>query len=253
MNNAAAMSFFFLLSLAPLLIFLVSLTTFLRINNLASHILEEVSRVVPADSMTEVRHLLMSVSESNYLLLSVEIVGVIWAGSAGFASMSDALSSAYRAKEARPLWKRELVAIGLTIEVGAMLITALSLWLLGARIGSWVAALLGINSAWSAAWPYIRWLAIAGLTFCAIEMLYFTAPNVKQRFTSQLPGVGVAIVLWLASSLGLGLYLRRFGLAPIYGTLEALIVIMLWFYFSSLAILIGAEVNAQIQLTSFPD
>jgi membrane protein len=71
---------------------------------------------------------------------------------------------------------------------------------------------------------------------------------------AQLPGVAVAVVLWLASSFGLGLYLRSFAeFTAIYGTLGAMIALMLWFYFSSLAILIGAEVNAQLQLATLPD
>jgi membrane protein len=85
-------------------------------------------------------------------------------------------------------------------------------------------------------------------------MLYFIAPHVRQRFMAQIPGVAVAVVLWLASSFGLELYLRSFAeFTAIYGTLGAMIVLMLWFYFSSLAILIGAELNAQIQLTRVPD
>ena len=165
-----------------------------------------------------------------------------------------ALNSAYLATEERPLWKRQLVAIGLTMVVGAMLIASLFLLLLGARIGSWLAALMGMDSALAATWPYIRWLVVVGFTSLSVEMLYLIAPNVKQRFMAQLPGVAVAVVLWLASSLGLGLYLRSFAeFTAIYGTLGAMIALMLWFYFSSLAILIGAEVNAQLQLTTLPD
>jgi membrane protein len=153
LNKAAALSFFFLLSLSPLLIFLVSLMALLPVHNLDSHILEAVSRIVPADAMTVVSRLLISVFESNRHLLSLGILGVIWAGSTGFTSMIEALNTAYLAKEARPLWKRQLVAIGLTIVVGAMLMAALSLLLLGTRIGSWLAALVGMHSALSAAWP----------------------------------------------------------------------------------------------------
>lgn len=255
LNNAAALSFFFLLSLSPLLIFLVSLMALLPVHNLDSHILEAVSQIVPVDAMKVVARLLVSVFESNRRLLSLGIIGAIWTGSTGFYAMILALNSAYLAKEDRPLWKRQLVAIGLTIVVGAMLIASLFLLLLGTRIGSWLAALLGMDSALAATWPYIRWLVVVGFTSLSVEMLYLLAPNVKQqRFMAQLPGVAVAVVLWLGSSFGLGLYLRSFAeFTAIYGTLGAMIALMLWFYFSSLAILIGAEVNAQIQLTSLPD
>jgi membrane protein len=107
-----------------------------------------------------------------------------------------------------------------------------------------------MESALAASWPYIRWFAVVGFTTLSVEVLYFIAPNLKQRFLAQIPGAVTAVVLWLASSFGLGLYLRSFSeFTSIYGTLGAMIALMLWFYWSSLAILIGAELNAQIQLT----
>jgi membrane protein len=113
LNNAAALSFFFLLSLSPLLIFLVSLMALLPVHNLDNQILEGVSQIVPMDAMKVVDRLLRSVFESNRHLLSVGILGAIWAGSTGFYTMIVALNSAYLAKESRPLWRRQLVAIGL--------------------------------------------------------------------------------------------------------------------------------------------
>ena len=254
LNNAAALSFFFLLSLSPLLIFLVSLMTVLPVPNLDRHILEAVSQIVPVDAMRIVSRVLMSVFESNRRLLSLGILGAIWAGSTGFNAMIMALNAAYLVKEARPVWKRQLVAIGLTIVVGVMVIAALTLLFFGSRIGYWVASRVGAESALAAAWPIIRWFVIVAFTTLSVEMLYFLAPNTKHRFLSQMPGASVAVVLWLTSSFGLGWYLRSFSeFTAIYGALGAMIALMLWFYLSSLAILIGAEVNAQVQLMSFPD
>jgi membrane protein len=248
LNNAAALSFFFFLSLAPFAIFLVSLLALLPLPHLDQRIVEALSRFVPADAMTVVRRLLVSVFQSNRRLLSLGILGAIWAGSTGFNSMIVALNSAYGVKEARPLWKRQLVAVGLTIVVGAMLLAALLLLFLGSRIGFWLAVRLRIDPVLTAVWPYIRWSVVVGFTALSTEMLYFIAPHAKQRFLAQIPGAAVAVVLWLASSFGLGFYLRSFTqFTAIYGTLGAMIALMLWFYFSSLAMLIGAELNAQIQ------
>lgn len=250
-NNAAALSFFFLLSLSPLLIFLVSLMALLRVPDLDRHLLQAVSQVVPLDAMKIVGTLLTSVFESNRRLLSFGILGAIWAGSTGFNAMVVSLNCAYQVKEARPLWRRQLVALGLTIVVGAMVLTALFLLFLGSQIGFWLASRIGVEAALAVAWPYVRWFAVVGFTTLSVEVLYFLAPNTKQRFLAQIPGASVAVVLWLASSFGLGWYLRSFAeFTAIYGTLGAMIALMLWLYFSSLAILIGAEVNAQIQLKS---
>ena len=248
LNNAAALSFFFLLSLSPLLIFLVSLMVLVPVPDLDRHIVETVSQIVPVDAMKVVGRLLISILESRRHLLSLGILGAIWAASSGFNAMIVALNSAYQVKEARPFWRRQLVAIGLTIVVGAMVIVAMFLLFLGSQIGSWLACHVGMESALAAAWPYLRWIVVVGFTTIAVEVLYFLAPNTKQRFVAQIPGASVAVALWLASSFGLGLYLRSFAqFTAIYGTLGAMIALMLWFYFSSLAILIGAEVNAQAQ------
>lgn len=106
----------------------------------------------------------------------------------------------------------------------------------------------GTHSALLSVWPYLRWLAAVGFVGASVELLYSIAPNVKHQLIRQIPGAMLAVALWLASSLVLGWYLRTFAqLTEIYGTLGATIALMLWFYFSSLAILIGAEFNAQIR------
>ena len=125
--------------------------------------------------MKVVGRLLRSVFDSNRHLLSLGILGAIWAGSTGFYAMIVALNSAYLAKESRPLWKRQLVAIGLTIVVGAMVISALFVLLLGARIGSWLAVRLGMDSVLTAAWPFVRWLVVVGFTTFSVELLYLIA------------------------------------------------------------------------------
>jgi membrane protein len=247
LDNAAALSFFFLLSLSPLLIFLVSLMALLPVSDLDRHLLEAVSQIVPADAMKIVGRVLTSVFESNRRLLSFGILGAVWAGSTGFSAMIVALNSAYRAKEARPFWKRQVVAIGLTILVGAMVISSLFLTFLGSQVGSWLARYLGMELVLAAAWPYIRWLAVVAFMTLSVEVLYFLAPNVSQRFLDQIPGASLAVALWLAGSFCLGWYLHSFHqFTAVYGTLGAMIALMLWFYFSFLAILIGAELNSQI-------
>ena len=130
------------------------------------------------------------------------------------------------------------------------MLAALTLLFLGARIGLWLAWQVGFDSALAWAWPYLRWLAVVLFTTVSVEVLYFVAPNVKHKFVHQTPGAVVAVILWLASSFGLRLYLHNFSqFTSVYGTLGAMIVLMLWFYFGSLAILVGAEINAQLAVT----
>ncbi len=249
LNNAAALSFFFLLSLSPLLIFLVSLVGLLPLSHSDRHILEALSQIMPPDAMRIVGRLLTAIFERKNNLLSLGFLGAIWAASTGFNAMILALNGAYLAKEGRPFWKRQLVSLGLTIVVGAMVVIALILLFVGARVGYWLANAAGFSSSFLFVWPYLRWFAVVGFVAVSVEVLYSIAPNVKQQLTRQIPGAALAVGLWLASSLTLGWYLRTFAhWADLYGTLGATIALMLWFYFSSLAILIGAEFNAQIRI-----
>jgi membrane protein len=141
------------------------------------------------------------------------------------------------------------VAVGLTIVVGAMLVSALLLAVGGTRIGLLVADSMGMYSALTAAWPLIHWVAVVGFAGAGVEMLYCMAPNLKQRPMAQIPGVIVAVMLWLVSSASLGAYLRQFGhLTAINATVGSVSALMLWCFFSSLAILIGAEVNSQAKI-----
>jgi membrane protein len=248
LNNAATLSFFFLLSLAPLLVFLVSLMALLPVPNLDRHIFEAVAEIVPAEAMTVVGRVLVSIFRTNPRLLSLGILGAIWAASAAFNAMIDALNRAYGADDARPMWKRQLVALGLTVIIGAMFLGEVVLLLLGSRMGIWLAVKLGISSALTESWPFLQWLVIPAISILAVEVLYFAAPHVKHNLLGQIPGATLAVMLWLASSFGLRLYFRSFsGFTAVYGTLGAFSALMLWVYFGSLSILVGAELNAQVR------
>ena len=160
LNNAAALSFFFLLSLSPLLIFLVSLIGLLPLSNSDRHILEALSQIMPPDAMRIVGRLLTAIFERKNNLLSLGFLGAIWAASTGFNAMILALNGAYLAKEGRPFWKRQLVSLGLTIVVGAMVVIALILLFVGARVGYWLANAAGFSSSFLFVWPYLSCVRI---------------------------------------------------------------------------------------------
>jgi membrane protein len=173
--------------------------------------------------------------------------GSIWAASAGFNALIGALNSAYLVKEARPFWKRQLLAIALTVIVGAMVGTASLVMVLGGRFGWWLAGAMRLDLIVGLLWPYVRWTAALLFTVLSAEVLYFIAPNVKQRFRAQIGGAVLAVIIWLAGSYGLQLYLQNFAhMNWVYGTLRAVIALMLWLYMSAMAILLGAELNAQL-------
>lgn len=244
---AVALSFFFFLSVLPLLIFLSSVLSYIPIPNLFNQILEVMSTVVPGDAMGVVRGVLHDVLSTSPELLSFSILGAVFAASGGFGSLITILNIAYDVREGRPYWKRRLLAYGLTLLAGAMTVIALICTALGPDFGNWVAQRLHAAWLFAVIWPYIRWTVIASFTVLTVETIYFLAPNVKQRFVSQIPGAVLAVSAWIAASWGLGWYLRHVGdFNQTFGALGALVALMLWLYVTALAIILGAEINSEL-------
>ena len=179
--------------------------------------------------------------------MSFGIVGTIWAASGGFSSMMEALNVAYDVPESRPFWKTRPLAIGLTFLIGILLVIALALMLVGPSFGGWLAAKVGLGSIFVAVWPYLRWSIAIAFAVLAIELIYFLAPNVRQRFRRTLPGAALAVAGWLLLSWALGIYFQHFtNLNKTYGTLAAAIALMVWLYWTAFAILLGGEINADL-------
>lgn len=246
MTYAAALAFFFLLSLFPLLIFLASWLAFVPVPNLFNQILEIMAKLVPADAMGLVRGVLKDVLNSNSELLSFSIAGAVFAASGGFSSLITALNIAYDVKEGRPYWKKRMLALGLTLLTGAMLTVDLAAVALGPEVGTWITSKLKISDFFLRGWPYIRWTLIGVFTILAIELIYFLAPNVKQRFRDQVLGAIIAVVVWILVSWALGWYVSNFAnYNKTFGTLGAVVGLMLWLYITAIALLLGAEFNSE--------
>lgn len=248
MAMAGGLSYNFVLSLFPLLIMAAALVGYLPIPNLFDQILGAMARVVPADSMGLVRTVLNDVISPNKgKLLSVGILGTVWTASSGFATMIEALDVAYDVPETRPWWKTRLLAIGLTFGVGLLFVLALAVMIVGPQFGAWLAGKLHLGPVFAWIWPYIRWSVAVAFTVLGVELLFFLAPNIKQRFVCSLPGALIAVGGWIGLSYLLGLYFQKFAnFNKTYGTLGAAIALMVWLYWSSMAILIGAEFNSEL-------
>jgi membrane protein len=245
---AAGLAYYFLLSLFPLLIFMAAALSYIPIPNLFNEILNLMSKLVPGDAMGVVRRIVHGVLHPPRSgLLSFGIIATLWAASGGFAAMIDALNVAYDVPETRPYWKTRLRAIELTFVVGGLVVVGLGFTILGPRFGEWLAKVGHVGPVFAALWPVLRWSIILVSIVLAVELLYFLAPNVKQGFTSTLPGALLGVAVWVGASLGVGIYLREFAnYNATYGTLGGVIALMLWFYVSAVAILVGGEINSEL-------
>lgn len=246
MAFAAALSYYFVLSLFPLLIFMSALVGYLPIPGLFNQILGALARVVPPDSMGLVRKILADVVLSRHgSLLTFGLVFTIWSSSSGFAAMIEALNVTYGVPETRRIWTTRALAIGLTFLVGFLLLVALGVLIVGPRFGGWLADKMELSQVFVAVWPYVRWSVATAFTVVGVELLYFWGPNLRQKFLSTLPGAVIAVAGWIGFSYLLGLYFRHFAhFNATYGTLGAAIALSVWFYWTSFIILVGAEFNS---------
>jgi membrane protein len=248
LQMAAALAYYFVLSLFPALILLSAVVAYLPVPDLFNQALALLARFLPADAMGLVRRVLADVISPNKgTFLSLGILGTLWAASGGFAAMIEALNIAYDVRDDRPFWKTRPLAVGLAFLTGALLLIALSVMVVGPRFGQWLAGRVHLSGLFVLLWPFIHWTIAIGFTVLAVEALYFLAPNVKQRLRATLPGAVISVGCWITLSYLLGVYFRHFGnFNKTYGTLGAAVALMIWLYWTGFALLVGAELNEEL-------
>jgi membrane protein len=244
MAFAAALSYYFVLALFPFLILLSAVVAHLPLPDFFSQAMGLVARVVPAASMDPLRKLMKdTILSRQSRLLTLGIVFTLWSASSGFTALIEALNTAYDVSETRRYWKTRSLAIGLTFSVGCLLVFALGLLLVGPSLSAWLTDAFGMATLW----PYARWAVAIGCTVLAVELLYFVAPNVKQRFMSTLPGALIAVGGWIGLSYLLGIYFQDLSAYSTgYGSLGVALAFSIWLYWTGFVMLIGAQFNSAL-------
>lgn len=242
---AAGLSYYFVLSLFPMLVSMASLLGYVPIPHLFEGLLSLMAKLVPGDGMSLVRNIVSDViSHKHKHFLTLGLVFTIWTTSSGFAAMIDGLDLVYRVRETRPVWKIRPIALGLTLLAGSLLLVAVGLMVEGTSLGIWFTTQFDLNPAMLTAWRYLRWGIAILFGILAAQLLYHFGPNLKQRFRDSLTGAIVAVMTWVGLSYLLGSYFRHFeNLDKTYGPLGAAICLYVWFYLSGFAILLGGEIN----------
>ena len=246
---AAQLAFYFLLGLFPALLFLVALIGYLPVENALNELLTALGSVAPQELVRLLREQLAQISEGNQAsLLTLGIIGAIWSSSAAMVAIIDALNRAYDVAEWRPWWKRRVVAMLLTVSLALFIIIALALVLVGPMMALRLANWFGLGFAVAVIWAFIRWPVIFFCVVFSVDLIYHFAPNRRTRWVWITPGSLLATALWIISSVAFRVYIANFGDYTVtYGAIGGAIVTMLWFYVSSIAILIGAELNGVIE------
>lgn len=244
---SAALAYRVLMSLFPFLIFLTTLLGFLGVPQLFEWLREQAAYVLPAEAMRLVNTVLSELQTPQGGLMSVSVALAIWSASAAVMEMMTALNVAYDVAERRPTWKRMLLAIVYTLALAAMLGLAAGLMLIGPAVLEWGGRYIGLDSLFVAIWTWLRWPLAAILLMIVVAIVYYAAPNLKQRFRVASAGSVLAVVIWVAMSLAFAFYAQNFGnYNKTYGSMGAVIVLLLYFFLSAAVLLFGAEVNAVI-------
>jgi membrane protein len=175
------------------------------------------------------------------------MLGTVWMGSSAFDAIIEALDIVYDVGDNRPYWKTRLLAVGLTAMSGGLLLMALTVMMLGPRFGDWLAVHLAVSNTFAMVWPTVHWTIAISFTILAVELIYFLAPNVKQKFVATLPGAVLSVGAWIILSYLLGIYFRHFAnYNRTYGTLGGFIALLIWLCWTSFVLLVGAELNAEL-------
>lgn len=249
-GGAAELGYYFMLALFPMLIFFTSLVGFLP--GAQEAIFNTLSKVVPGEAWRLVNETLTDViTNSNGGLLSFGVLGTIWAASSGVSSLMGTLNVAYDAKEERSFVKARLTAIGLTIALALLVMGGSMLMMFSHTLSDWLASELGLGSLFEVASTVIGYVIALALLFFGIGVLYFFGPNVKQQWRWVTPGAIFAVAAIIIGSLLFSLYLKFGpGYSATYGSLGAVIILMLWLYLVGLALLLGGEINSEVEHAS---
>jgi membrane protein len=252
LGRAAQLSFYFLLAIFPLLIFISAVLgqVFAGNANLYHELISYLKAVMPQSAYSLVRTTAYEITTSSGgAKLSFGLLATLWTASSGMEAVINGLNVAYNVTERRSWWRRRFVAINLTVLLAIISGIALLLAVFGGRIGSFLADQYGYGDAFRSLWLTAQIGFPPVFMLLIFTLIYRFAPNVRSHgWQALVPGAFFAVVLWVGATALFRLYLSHFdSYSKTYGSLGAVIVLMLWLYISGVAILIGGEVNSEIR------
>jgi membrane protein len=249
---AAALTYYAMLSIFPGLLVLVSGLRLLG-RSVVTTVIDNITQVAPGTAGTiikgAVNNILNSGQNSASILAIVSLLGALWSASGYVAAFMRAANAIYDVPEGRPIWKKLPVRLGVTIVTGVLLSLSAFAVVLTGRLAEQVGKLLGVGGAAVQVWNIAKWPVLALIISLVFAILYWAAPNARQGgFRWVSPGGTLAVVIWLLGSAGFALYVANFGsYNKTYGTLATIIIFLVWLYLTNTAVLLGAELNAELE------
>ena len=250
-GRSAALAYYFFFALFPMLIFLTALFGIFaaRSAQLQAGLTQSLTRALPPDASAIIQRFLgETLKSSGGGKLSFGIIAALWSASAGMSAIMDALNTAYQVKESRSFMARKFTAVWLTIAMAALVLVAFVVVLFGNSIASWIGGATGLSGAATLAWKIVQWPVALAFIVVAFGLIYRFAPNLKNPHWEWItPGAALGVFIWLIAAFALRVYLHFFNsYSATYGSLGAVMILLLWFYVTGVAILIGGEINFEV-------
>jgi membrane protein len=242
------MSYYFVLSMFPFLIFLAALVGTLPFTGAWNGVLNWIVIYFPRQSQAMVLDIILSLTDGRTGFLSLGLIGTAWAATNGLMCLMSALNVVYGVKETRRFLHRLALAFLMMLVLAVLLLSTFGLLTAGGWFDRWVAARsMGLLSA-PLLWRITRWIITIILMGMSIALFDYTMPNLRRPWRRTVPGAIFIVLGWLVSTAGFNLYAEYLGtFNKTYGVLGVFVILMVWIYLSSLIILAGAVINSQLR------
>lgn len=247
-DRAAALAYYFLFALFPSLLFLAALVGLFP-GQLMDALMAYVGQVLPSDAASIVRKTLgQIIMGAGSGVLSFGAALALWSASSGMASVMSALNVAYGVDDQRAWWTRRFLAVLLTLGFSVFVLLALAFMVFGPHLGSAAAARFGLGEIYATAWSVATIPLALVFALVGVALVYYFAPAAEQDWRWLTPGSTFTLLVWLGTSFGLREYVAWFNTYnATYGSIGGVILLLLWLYLSSIVLLVGAEINSEIE------
>ncbi len=244
---AAALSYQVFFSLFPFIIFLLALLGMLNLTSLFDWLIQQSQTVLPGQASGLVQNIVDQVrGQAASGLLSFGAVLALWSASAAVRMAMHALNVAYDTED-RPVWKKFPLSILYTLVLAVLVVVAVGLMVLGGQVAQWFGQLVGLGPVFVTLWTWMRIPAAVVLMMLVLALIYYLFPKTHQPFRLITPGAVIAVIVWVAASLGFSWYVKNFAnYSATYGAIAAVIVLLFYFFISAAIMLLGAEINAEV-------
>jgi membrane protein len=249
-DRAAALTYFGIQSIFPGLLVLVSLLGFAG-QSATQPLITKLGKAAPPSIAKIITSQVTHLQHSHAASGIVGIIGIalaLWSASNYVAAFMRASNAIYDVPEGRPIWKTAPIRLGVTVVIMILLVAAAVIVIVTGSLAQQVGNMLGIGTTAVLVWEIAKWPVLLVIVGLILAILYWASPNARHGFQWVSPGGFIAVLLWLIASALFALYVANFGhYNKVYGSLAGVIVFLIWMWISNVAILFGAEFNAELE------